>query len=531
MIEGRFPVNRSAIGRAAPGYQALCIALVTVMFGIGIWMQSRVYLNHDVAWIAHGARWLLAGRRFGSGIVDVNPPLIWYFSLPAAALTSTGLLSEPSALRLWVWLVCGGALLLAYQLLAPLRLGGRLLEAAAIILGATYAMTVLSAAAFGQRDYIAFVLGLPWCLLIAWRIDSPLACPRSTAILTGALAAVAFGLKPWFLAVPVLLECLRVAEQRSLKGLLRPETLALGLGLLGYVALIAILTPDYLRIALPLARATYWAYDESLSPWVYGKPAVEPALYGLLLSALALTLTRHARVLLAAIVGFCLSHWGQGRGFAYHAFPALATSIVFFAYAVARAVHVVQTRARTARTGLKLALTACLGLLVAERGWAWSLPARQWLIAYDTAHGEIGQMRRTLVDTVNRYAPRGSYVYAFSSHPFPAFPTMSYAQAEWGSAFPAQFAIPAYVRRHKPATVDPAALEHAVTLQRQYVLDEFRRYQPRVVLVQSLPGRLGMRGSFDDVAFYSEDPQFARIWRSYHEAGLVGSVRIYVRAP
>jgi hypothetical protein len=531
MIEGLPPANVSARARAALAYRIGVLALVTLMFGIGIWMQSRVYLNHDVAWITHSARWLLEGRRFGSGIVDVNPPLVWYFTLPAAALAKAGVLSEPSALRLWVWLVCGGSLLLAHRLLAPLRTDGRQLEAAAIILGAAYAMTIVSAGAFGQRDFLAFVLGLPWCLLVAWRIDAPLACPRPTAVLTGVLAAIAFGLKPWLLAVPLLLESLRAAEQRSLKGLLRPETLALGLGLVAYVALVAALAPDYLRVSLPLARATYWAYDESLSPWVYGKPALEPALYGLLLCALTLTLTRHARVLLAAIVGFGVSHWAQGKGFAYHAFPALATATVFFAYAVARMLHLMQARARTARPALRLALVACLALLVAERGWTWSLPARQWLAAYDTADGYVGQMHRALVDVVNRYAPRGSYVYAFSSHPFPAFPTMSYAQAEWGSAFPAQFAIPAYVRRHKPPGVELAAIERAVDLQRRYVLDEFRRYRPRVVLVQSWRGRLGMRGPFDDVAFYSEDPQFALIWRSYREAGLVDSVTIYVREP
>jgi hypothetical protein len=192
---------------------------------------------------------------------------------------------------------------------------------------------------------------------------------------------------------------------------------------------------------------------------------------------------------------------------------------------------VLLTRAHAARASLRLALAACVGLLAADCGWAWSLPARHWLAAYDTVNGEIGQTRRMLVAAVNQYAPRGSYVYAFSSHPYPAFPTMSYTQAEWGSAFPAQFAIPAYVRRRRPATVDPAAVERAMTLQRQYVLDEFQRYQPRVVLVETRQFRLGMRGPFDDIAFYSQEPAFARIWRGYREAGMVGSVRIYVREP
>jgi hypothetical protein len=525
-------VNAASIQSAAAWPRVGLLILVAALFGAGIWMQSRVYLNHDVAWIVHSARWLLAGRRLGSDIIDVNPPLIWYFSLPAAALAQAGLLAEPAALRLWVWLVCGAALWLAHRLLAPLRDGGRALEAGAIMVGAAYAMTILAAAAFAQRDYLAFVLGLPYCLLLAWRLEARSACPRALAGLAGLLGAVGFGLKPWFLAVPLLLEGLRMAEQRTLRGALRPETLALGIGLLTYLAVALLTAPDYFRVALPLARATYWAYDSLLPLHVSGMAALEPAAYGLVLCALALSLTRHARVLLAAIGGFTLSYLGQHKGFAYHAYPALATSTVFFLQSVAHAVHQLRTRVQHARAGLKGALMVCLALLAAERCWMWSLPARQWLASYDIDEGYSGQLRRELVDTVNHYAPRGTYVYAFSTHPFPAFPTMSYTQAEWGSAFAAQFTIPAYVRRNRPAQVDARAVEQAVLLQRRYVLAEFRRYQPRVVLVETARyGRLGLRAPFDDIAFYCQDPAFAQLWREYRAVTRIGTEMVYVRTP
>ena len=79
----------------------LLVAMVSAL--AGNLLQSHVHLNHDVAWIAHSARWLLRGQTFGTGVLDPNPPMAWFLSMPAAGLAELGLMPEPSAVRLVFW--------------------------------------------------------------------------------------------------------------------------------------------------------------------------------------------------------------------------------------------------------------------------------------------------------------------------------------------------------------------------------------------------------------------------------------------
>ncbi|MEP7218497.1 MAG: hypothetical protein ABI876_06250, partial [Bacteroidota bacterium] len=43
----------------------------------------RSVLNHDVAWIIHGAGRWLEGAGLYRDIVEINPPLIFYLTAPA----------------------------------------------------------------------------------------------------------------------------------------------------------------------------------------------------------------------------------------------------------------------------------------------------------------------------------------------------------------------------------------------------------------------------------------------------------------
>ena len=108
---------------------------------------------------------------------------------------------------------------------------------------------------------------------------------------------------------------------------------------------------------------------------------------------------------------------------------------------------------------------------------------------------------------------------------------MSYTSAEWGSPMVGQFALPALLVRDRVG--DPArlaALDRAIQAQRDQVLADFTRCPPGLVLIETSPDRLGMRGrNFDDIAFYSADPRFAAIWQQYTEEEPQGSLRVFRR--
>jgi hypothetical protein len=509
----------------------LSLATCVLMIAAGAALQSHVHLNHDVAWIMHGARWMLDGAQFGRDIIDVNPPLIWFVSLPAAWTVNAGLFTEAEALRGYVWLLCGASLLLCRHVLRPMRARGEAAESACLLVGAAFAMAMLPAAVFGQREHFAFVLGIPYCLLIAARLRADEAPTRAVAIACGVMGGIAFGFKPWFLAVPLLLELVHLASTRALRSVWRAETVALAATLFAYLLALLAFAPEYPRVVVPMAVDTYWAYDGSLPAWIHWRTPAIAACVALAFLGIARRFPAPAMALFAAFAGFSFSHWAQRKGFAYHAYPAMACAVTLLAFATLQAARALSCVRWPIGGWLKVAMAACAVIVGLNLGRLWYRPVSDWARVYDMDGELVGGYRSRLIARINATVPRDERVYAFSTHPFPAFPTMSYTAAEWGSPMAAQFAIPALLMLDQ--VKDPearAAVERAVQAQRDQVVQDFERHPPTMVLVTTGPGRLGMHDrDFDDLAFYTAETRFAAIWRQYSEAEPFGSMRVFLR--
>jgi hypothetical protein len=80
---------------------------------------------------------------------------------------------------------------------------------------------------------------------------------------------------------------------------------------------------------------------------------------------------------------------------------------------------------------------------------------------------------------------------------------------------------------------DPALRERVLRageIQRRMVVEDIQRRPPAIVFVERSSVRLGLNGRpFDDIAFYSADPRFRRIWANYEEYAPLGSLRVFVR--
>ena len=155
----------------------------------------------------------------------------------------------------------------------------------------------------------------------------------------------------------------------------------------------------------------------------------------------------------------------------------------------------------------------------------------RWYFTYNIAYGPVGQFRQAVIEVVNHFAPtRQSYFFAFTTHPFPGFPTASYSIAEWSGRSMVQSFIPAYARRDEIS--DPAVRRgvlRAAEYQRRIVVEDFERRPPSIVFAEREPARLGMNGrQFDDIAFYLTDPRFQRIWANYEEYPPMGPLRVFV---
>jgi hypothetical protein len=506
---------------------------ILAMVVVGQSLQSQVHLNHDVSYFVHFDRWLLQGRSLGSDLFDGNLPMVWALFMPAAALAQMNLLSEPDAVRLVFWFYF---LVSTTLLVHVLSRSSREQHAGSVgwVIGFVLISTLGPGFSFGQREHASVLFAMPYLAVAALRLQG--GSPPGNAVLAciGLLAGVGFALKPYFVVVPALVELLLLVRLGWRSLLARVESLVLALTVIAYVALAGFFLYDYLKFTIDLTLAAYWAYDTAnfavvLERWLH---VAQPIGYGLAIALVTRTWSAQHSVVLLAGLGYSICYFVQSKGYVYHAYPVFVCAVTFLGICLGRGLVHTWTNWRETGRALSLALVPAVVLL--------SLPTVKqvhdgivdWYFTYNTRLGRTGQFRQAVIDLVNHFAPsRRSYFYAFSTHPFPGFPTASYTSAEWSGRSIVQPFIPAYARLDevKDDRIRGKVIE-ASEYQRRMVLEDFERRPPSIVFVERSRSRLGMnRRQFDDIAFYTEDPRFRQIWQEYEEYPPLGPLRVFVR--
>jgi len=518
------------IARTRYSLWALGLASILVLVGAGHWLQSQVHLNHDVSWFVHFSGWLVQGRALGTDIYSASLPMVWGLFMPPALLVHAGLLREPEAVRVVFWLYfIASAALVAYSL--SREPAGQRASSIGWVAAFALVATLAPGFSFGQREHASVLFAMPYLAAAVLRLQGGPAPGGLAGWTIGVLAGIGFGLKPHFLAVPALVEALLLVRLGWRAPFRRPESLGMGLTVLAYVAGSALLLGEYLRSAIGLTLSTYWAYDSVDSANVLREyvDAARPGLYGIAIALVTRTWTWKHTVLLLAGAGYSASYFVQWKGFVYHGYPVLVCSCCLLGVSVGSGLA---RASRERRSWQKYALTAVVVLLVVPTALATRDRVAGWYAKYDIETGPTGRFRQAAIDTVERLAPGpGSYFFAFTTHPFPGFPTASYTTAEFSGRAIDQPFIAAYARLDEVS--DPglrARILHAARLQRDMVIEDLMRRPPDVVLIDSRRSRLGLNGrKFDDLDFYLEDPRFRAIWANYSEHRRLRALRIFVR--
>ncbi|MCU0828830.1 MAG: GtrA family protein [Tabrizicola sp.] len=227
-------VFREATNPAGATWLGLAMALA-VPLGLVILSWNRA-LTDDVAWYVIATRDWLAGAELYRDIIEVNPPLNFYYTVPAILVADgLGLTDTNAQYVVTAALVLGSLLWCRAIIRADLSLSPH--RQALLVLGVGAAMVIPALDSIGQREQTLVILMMPW--LIGQLSPVP-ARPRSE--LARALVA-AFGMcvKPHFVLFPIAITLLHMAQRRSLAPILSVSNLtflAVGLAYVGYVALV-----------------------------------------------------------------------------------------------------------------------------------------------------------------------------------------------------------------------------------------------------------------------------------------------------
>lgn len=496
--------------------------------------------NHDMAAILHFTQRWLGGERLYVDLIDMNPPLIFILSMVPVVLSrilDTGVLAQAV---LCVHALAAWSAVATWRLAAP-RTGSRDLARFLVPPLVLFLAAPLVGPSFGQREHLMTLAALPYLFMAAARAEGR-PVPRRQAVIATIVATSGFCLKPYFLAIPALVELFVLARSGwTGDARARPENLPLMVALgAAYAVLVATCFPAYLGEVVPLAARHYAAEiccatgKDSLGHFpvieLLGLPGLrQAALVALPAVLLGLRPGASARVRIFALatIGALAAGLVQRKGWEYHFIPfegfLAALCVLLAADLLSRAFLVDGATRRSAGAGLAI-------VAIFATGYAHVLATRN-ILAVVAAYEGSGRGR--LVETI-RGAAEGRPVLVLSPGILPFFPALNYARAGSPSPFMSMWLLQgayrsclADGRRYR----EPAEMDAAEAMLFARVVESFVRSRPAMVIVDRRAGIRDCGAPFDFIAYFERDPRFASELRAYRHSDAASDLHldIYVR--
>lgn len=451
------------------GVAAALFPLLILCAGVAIHTMGQ--LNHDVGFLAWGARQLIDGAVIGKDIVEVNFPLAFLIYIPPALLSET--IPFPLAIRLWIVALTLIAIFLAWKDV-PRHYRLAIFSTLAAYVALAWPRE------FAQREQIAMLL------VFAYVVPGERRGLR--AITIGALAGIGFAIKPHFLLAWIVIEIGRKA--------FRVEQLALiCTGAIYAISLVTVFhdfTFESMPVALSMYGATYRTYASSL--------VVTPVLTAIASLALALAAKdKLAKSMAMAAVGFALAAALQFRYYNYHFVAGYGFSL--------------------------LAISA--SLCSPQRIWRWMAALLLLVSIYFQAPAvsmwwSDREGRMALAPHFLAKLDGAKNFIVIGVHPYPAFPTAIYAE-EQGIRFVGVSCCSSFL----PAAV--AGDIQGAKLARDQLHRELLREPDVVIVDRDWRRHTNIPQEFDGLAWFLEDPDIAREWQAYRLTDVIGPFQFFKR--
>ena len=279
-------------------------------------------INHDTAWYLVATRKMLDGAQLYIDLIEVNPPLNFYLTIPAILIADGLRISDTNGQYFFVALLYGVSLLWSGAIfrrasdLSPLR--------RTLFFAFMAVVYVLGAASdIAQREHLLVLFLSPWLM---WYLVRPVQGP---SLASSAFAAIGICIKPFFLLFPIVFLIRDMWRCRSLAPILYPRyLLMLTIGVI-YVGLVIAWHPEYLTDIVPMAGKVYAAYKNPL--WVVLRISFISILLGLIIMVPLVRwkgqTTGDTTFTLAAgsaLLGFLV----QSTGFGYQLVPFIIYSLL-----------------------------------------------------------------------------------------------------------------------------------------------------------------------------------------------------------
>ncbi|MEO6803418.1 MAG: hypothetical protein ABI197_09280, partial [Granulicella sp.] len=409
--------------------------------------------GYDQEWLLYAAERVLAGvKLYGPQLIEVNPPLVVWFSTLPVMLSNLVHINVLLMLRLLVLSMIAGNIAWIGHLLRRLRPDMALVVRILLLCSVAVVELWIEPGNFGQREHLLVILLLPYILAAA--LNARRSLSRTEYIALGFVAGLAVCFKPQQVLVVVFLELALALRNRSLRRAISPEFLTLLLTGCGYIGLIFFVSPIYFKQIVPVLLNTYWAFGAYSAGWLAIHNHVKldillPVVFLVSLLYRKLRISTVPLVLAVCSYGALFAFLVQHTGWAYQRYPNAAflelAAFWLLIEAVPSSIAAISDR-RTA--SVITAIAACFVVLLPI-----GLVARQ-VRGYSSAPAEENAVQKEL----NRLPPKTA-VYVFSTS-ISAFSDVFERHLIWGSRFAHLSMIPAIIQNQLGPTSASTPFKH-----------------------------------------------------------------------
>lgn len=465
---------------------AVALALAAMVF------QAAMPTKDDISWLIINAQALIDGKELYKDIIETNPPLSVLLYVPAVLIEYlTGLRAELASIVLTGLAGLAVARWIRRRLETAGAEGGGRMEAATVLV-----FLVLPLGAYGQKDQIAALIALPFCIELALQASSR----GKMSVLTGALAGLSMAIKPQF-AAAILLPCLWVAARSWWQGercwpwfVFNRATVTAGVVVVVFQGLVYLLFPAFFRDVLPAVLEVYvpvrrplWALLLPLKGFLFIALLVMPVIYG--------PRTALSEVVAAAGLGFFIAFLVQGKGWPYHLFPATSYGLLLVFGDILPRVW----KQRHGRSPVVATLIAAVVLSVHT----------MWMMVTWT---DWSALTRAIIATGIR---QPTILNIAASHDV-GHPSTRDAGGRWVGTYSCRWltALTAYDELGGTGGAEHTALTFWLRHDRDVLRRDIAERRPDIILVDR-------RDNFDWLAWAREDPATALLLDHYVSAGQV----------
>lgn len=463
-------------------------------------------ISHDVVWYLIATRRWLDGAALYTDIVEINPPLNFYLTVPPVWLAEATGLSPTNAQYVvfcallflclsWCWAIVSKSRLLTLSR----QIGFLLLLAFALIVPA-YANLV-------QRDHIMLLFVLPW--LFGHMLPDGAQC-KTHVIGRALFAAIGICLKPHFVVMPLFVTLWEMQRDRAWRPAFSASNWTFFACGIAYIAFTGAVHPEYFRDIVPLGRAVYGAYgfDAYQILWCLGTIPLFIAISLLLARKGVQALGLFASAAAAGLASYLL----QWTGFIYQAIPFVALSSIALAWVIVNS---------SMASGLKSAfpaLSAAFTLMVIA----------QFYLSHGTYDNRIAVALAKEIPDSRSVASVSTYVHVGPS-------VAMEADALWASRYPALWLVPGAVNglMDGDCADEPdrcAKLTAIANASRTATMDDLATFAPDAIIFDSRPGYI-RDPSFTWQGYMAQEPRYAAFMRGYEIRRTLGYFEIWVRKP